>query len=63
MKWVTRRTIRVNRTATASLVRRFVLRAIWPGIPLVAKDDHEIVERASDALYAALGERLFADDR
>ena len=148
MKWVTRRTIRVNRTATAWLVRRFVdpaaefafvepervaavqaeqdalgfdapgaryphrdargrcsfealveehrpedaalrelarivhgadfadavgltpesagLRAISRGFPLVAKDDHEIIERASflyDALYAALGERLFADDR
>jgi len=147
VKWVTRRTIRVNRTATAWLVRRFVdpaaefvfveadrvatvqaegalsfdapgaryphrdaedrcsfealvaehrpddaalrelarivhgadfadavgltpesagLRAISHGFPLVAKDDPEIVERASflyDALYAALGERLFADDR
>jgi hypothetical protein len=31
-----------------------------------APHDHEIVERAGfryDALYAALGERLFADDR
>jgi hypothetical protein len=143
MKWVTRREIRVNRTATAWLVRRFVdpaaefvfveaervaavqaeegalgfdapgaryphrdaegrcafealvaehrpgdgalrvlarivrgadfadevglapesagLRAISRGFPLVAKDDHETVERASflyDALYAALRERL-----
>jgi hypothetical protein len=142
VKWVTRREIRVNRTATAWLVRRFVdpdatfgfiepervvaaqaegaigfdapgaryphrdadgrcsfealalehrpedatlrelarivhgadfsdaldltpesagLRAISRGFPLVAKDDHEIVERASflyDALYAALRERL-----
>jgi len=141
MKWVTRREIRVNRTATAWLVRRFVdpaaefvfveaervaavqgeegasgfdapgaryphrdaegrcsfealvaehrpgdpalrelarivhgadfadevgltpeaagLRAISRGFPLVAKDDHETVERASflyDALYAALRE-------
>jgi len=147
MRWVTRRTIRVNRTATAWLLRRFVdpaaelafvepervaaaqaegavgfdapgaryphrdaegrcsfealvaahrpddtalrelarivhgadfadevgltpesagLRAISRGFPLVAKDDHEIVERATflyDALYAALAERLFADDR
>ena len=141
MRWVTRREIRVNRTATAWLVRRFVdpaaelsfvepervaalqadgavgfdapgaryphrdaagrcsfealveehrpgdaallalarivhgadfadevgltpesagLRAISRGFPLVAKDDHEIVERAGflyDALYAALGGR------
>ena len=141
MKWVTRREIRVNRTATAWLVHRFVdpaaefefveagrvaalqaeegavgfdapgaryphrdaegrcsfealiaehrpgdgalrelarivrgadfadavgltpesagLRAISRGFPLVAKDDHETVERASflyDALYAALRE-------
>jgi hypothetical protein len=142
MKWVTRREIRVNRTATAWLVHRFIdpvaefvfveaervaavqheagavgfdapgaryphrdgegrcsfealaaehrpgdralselarivhgadfadavgltpesagLRAISRGFPLVAKDDHETVERASflyDALYAALRER------
>jgi len=142
VKWVTRREIRVNRTATAWLVRRFVdptatflfvapeqvaaaqaegaigfdapgaryphrdsagrcsfealaaehwpadaalgelarivhgadfadateltpesagLRAISRGFPLVAKDDHETIERAGflyDALYAALRERL-----
>jgi len=143
MKWVTRPSIRVNRTATAWLVRRFVdpaaefvfvapervaalqrdegavgfdapgaryphrdakdrcsfealaaehrpadaalrelarivhgadfadavdvtpesagLRAISRGFPLVAKDDHETIERAAflyDALYAALRERL-----
>ena len=142
MKWVTRKGIRVNRTATAWLVRRFVdpaatflfvepgqvaavqaegaigfdapgaryphrdaagrcsfealaaehrpadaalgelarivhgadfadatgltpesagLRAISRGFPLVTKDDHETIERASfvyDALYAALQERL-----
>ncbi len=142
MKWVTRHTIRVNRTATAWLVRRFVdpaaelvfvapeqvadvqakgavgfdapgaryphrdaegrcsfaahalehrpddaalcelarivhgadfadaagltpesagLRAISRGFPLVAKDDHEIVEKASfvyDALYSTLQERF-----
>jgi hypothetical protein len=36
------------------------LRAISDGFPLVAKDDHETVERASflyDALYASLRER------
>ena len=145
MKWVTRRQIRVNRAATAWLVRRFIdpdavfefvepeavadverrqgaigfdapgaryphedargwcsfealaaehrphdsalrplaaivrsadfpaeigrvpeaagLRAISQGFPLVARDDHETVERAGflyDALYAALGERLLA---
>ena len=145
MKWVTRASIRVNRTATAWLIRRFVdpeaifvfvqpdevaavqqregatgfdapgaiyphrdaegrcsfealvdryrpddaalqelacivhgadfadevrlvpesagLRAISGGFPLVAGDDHEIVERASflyDALYASLKARLGA---
>jgi hypothetical protein len=42
------------------------LRAISRGFPLIAKDDPEIVEKASflyDALYATLRERLFADDR
>ena len=37
------------------------LRAISDGFPLVAKDDHETVERAGflyDALYASLRERL-----
>ena len=147
MKWVTRRTIRVNRTATAWLVRRFVdpaaelafvepehvaaaqaegavgfdapgaryphrdargrcsfealveehrpedaalrelarivhgadfadevgltpesagLRAISHGFPLVAKDDHEIVEKAGflyDALYAALREQSSVSER
>ncbi len=143
MKWVTRKSIRVNRTATAWLVRRFLdpaaeflfvepervgevqardgaigfdapgaryphadargrcsfealvderlgddpalrelsrivhgadfadatsltpesagLRAISAGFPLVSRDDHETVERASylyDSLYAALRERL-----
>ena len=142
MKWVTRRSIRVNRTATAWLIRRFIdpqatfvfveadrvadvqrregawgfdapgatyphkdeqgrssfealvaayrpddsaleglarivrgadfpeelnstpesagLRAISHGFPLVARDDHETVEKASflyDALYAFLSER------
>jgi hypothetical protein len=142
VKWVTRRNIRVNRTATAWLIRRFIdpaaafvfvepeqvvevqrregakgfdapgatyphsddagrcsfealvdeyrsgdtalralaqvvrgadfpdqagltpesagLRAISHGFPLVARDDHEIVEKASflyDALYASLTER------
>ncbi len=82
MKWVTRRNARVNRIATAWLVRRFVdprpeflfveadqvaevqdvpeaagLRAISRGFPLVARDDHEAIEKAAflyDALYAAL---------
>src|SRR5216683_383379 len=108
MKWVTRRRARVNRVATAWLVRRFIhrdaqgrcsfealaeehrpddvalramarivhcadfpdevqdvaeaagLRAISRGFPLVARDDHEALEKASflyDALYAALQER------
>ena len=146
MKWVTRRQIRVNRTATAWLIRRFVdrdaslcfvapdevaafqaregaigfdapgatyphrdslgrcsfealvaehaptdaalvalarivrgadfqaesgltpesagLRAISQGFPLVARDDHETVDRASfiyDALYAVLRARLDGD--
>jgi hypothetical protein len=36
------------------------LRAISRGFPLVARDDHEVVQKASflyDALYAALRER------
>jgi hypothetical protein len=73
MKWVTRRRVRVNRTATTWLIRRFIdpaeitltpesagLRAISEGFPLVARDDHETVERAAfvyDALYASLKER------
>ena len=38
MKWVTRRGIRVNRTATAWLIRRFV----DPGAELVFVDPHEV---------------------
>lgn len=84
MKWVTRHRIRVNRVATAWLIRRFVdrsavfafgadfpaaidstpesagLRAISRGFPLVAGDDHEVLERAAflyDSLHAHLAER------
>ncbi len=42
------------------------LRAISDGFPLVARDDHEIVERAAflyDALYAALCARIAAEER
>ena len=40
MKWVTRKTVRVNRTATAWLVRRFV----DPGAELVFVDPERVAE-------------------
>ncbi len=59
MKWVTRRSIRVNRTATCWLIRRFI-DAVSQGFPIVTKDDQETVEKAAfvyEALFAALQER------
>jgi hypothetical protein len=62
MRWVTRRHIRVNRTATAWLVRRFVdpsAESLFVEPEEVARVERETVERAAflhDALYVSLRE-------
>lgn len=72
MRWVTRKRIHVNRTATGWLARRFLdpgaecagLWAISQGFTDVSRDDVEILDRASflyDSLYAHLRRRVEAE--